>query len=409
MVNPSSLLYGPFSQIVTMDDLPSAGPLQDSQLEIVAEGGILVENGFITDIGPFEQLKGRGVHHEVPRPSVAIPGLIDAHTHACYAGSRATDYAKRVSGMTYQEIAASGGGIHDTVKSTRAASEQLLEELLLNRMSTALSDGVTTCEIKSGYGLSLDDELKILRVIKTVSKQQPVDLVPTCLAAHVRPPEFQKNCEYLDHLKNNLLPLILKEKLAKRIDIFVEENAFSVDEARAYLTHAKNLGFSVCLHADQFSRGGVTLASEINALSADHLEVSNSADALALKKSNVIPVVLPGASLGLGMHFAPARLFLDHHLPLVIASDWNPGSAPMGKLLLQAAVLGAYEHLTIAETLAAITYRAAKALELDDRGILARGKRADIAIYSLSDYREILYYQGSSLPSMVISKGIRVW
>lgn len=388
-------LIGPFKQIVTMD-----GP------EIIKDGGIVVDQSKILAVDSFEKLRNKGYRwHEIAYPAVAMPGLIDAHTHICFAGSRYKDYASRLQGLTYQEIAAKGGGILDTVQKTRAASQAELESLLIQRTQSLLKHGVTTCEVKSGYGLSVADEIKILKAIKEGSKKQPVQLIPTCLAAHVKPPEFNTATDYLNALITNLLPILIKEKLTKRIDIFVDACAFSVEEARPFLKKAKEMGFSLCIHADQFTRGGAQLAAELHAVSADHLEASTEDDLISLKKGGVIPIILPGASLGLGIPFGPARSILDHGLPLVLASDWNPGSAPMGLLLLQAAAIGAAQHLTIAETLAAITVRAAAALELNDRGILKPNMRADIIAFPCENYQEILYHQGAMLPTFVAIGG----
>lgn len=403
-----TILIGPFSQILTMDGLPKNGVIKDEQLEIIQNGGVRVKAGIIQEIGDFEGIhKAEDQIYKINIPSVLMPGLIDAHTHICFAGSRSKDYALRLSGLTYQEIARSSGGILETVTKTREASKKELVRLLEQRAGHLLTHGVTTCEVKSGYGLTLEDEIKILEAIQTASKNQSVDLIPTCLAAHIKPGEFQTNEEYLHFIAEKLFPELIQKNLSKRIDIFVEEGAFSHDEARPYLEMAKKAGFSLCIHADQFSRGGALLASEIHALSADHLEQSSEEDFLALKKNGVFPIVLPGASLGLGIPFAPARAIIDAGLPLVIASDWNPGSAPMGLLLLQAAVLGAAEKLSMAETIAAITTRAASALELKDRGLLKKGLRADMIAFPCQNYKDILYNQGALLPSYKFIKGER--
>ncbi|MDP1836261.1 MAG: imidazolonepropionase [Chlamydiales bacterium] len=386
---------GPFAQVLTLEGLPESGPISDNALKVYENAGIEITNGIISYIGPMEG---------APQNAVAMPGLIDAHTHLCFAGIRAKDYAARLSGATYQEIAAKGGGILDSVRKTREATEQELTQLTLERLKRAFSNGITTCEVKSGYGLSVEQELKLLQAIVAAGKLLQITVVPTCLAAHTLPPEFDSHNAYLVYLVDKLLPQA--RQLCSRVDIFVEKGAFGVVEAEKYLLAAKELGFEICIHADQFSRGGALLAAKVGATSADHLEQSNDEDFAALKLAGVIPVILPGATLGLGMPFPPARKILDAGLPLAIASDWNPGSAPMGDLLTQAAVLGAAQKLTMAETLAGITFRAAKALRLHDRGILAKGMRADIAIFPGADYREILYYQGSLKPSITIANGV---
>lgn len=403
------MLVGPFTQLITMDNLPPGGAIQDAQLVVIQQAGVLIEEGVIRHVGVFkEMLTSADAVTEIPFPSVCLPGFIDTHTHICFAGNRARDYAMRVSGVSYQDIAASGGGILDTVRNTRLATKDQLIDLIKERAATHLKEGVTTCEVKSGYGLSFAEEIKQLESIQEAALQIPLDLIPTCLAAHKRPPEFENNEEYLRMVMVELLPQIMKKKLSNRVDIFVDEHAFTVEQARSYLLKAREYGFEITMHADQFSHGGALLAAELKALSADHLEESTEADAKALKKAGVIPVVLPGACLGLGIRFPPARMLVNEGLPLVIASDWNPGSAPMGNLLAQAAFLGAAEHLSIAETFAGITCRAAKALSLHDRGILKQNAQADFNVYNCADYREILYYQGALKPAFVYKKGKEV-
>lgn len=399
-------LIGPFKQIVTMRNLPEKGCISDAALEIIPDGGVLFKDGIIEAVGSYKELYKEELDLiKIHFDAVLFPGWIDAHTHICFGGSRASDYAARVSGLSYQEIAAKGGGILDTVAQTRKASEHELEDLLEKKTWRLAELGITTCEVKSGYGLTLSDELKMLEAIQNVNREVRVDLIPTCLAAHVRPPEFQDNKEYLQFILDNLLPQIKNRNLAHRVDIFIEKNAFTPEEGRYYLEAAKRQGFSAIVHADQFSTGGSRLAAEIKAISADHLEQTGQEEARLLAQAGVVPVVLPGATLGLGMPFPPARMLLDEGLPLVIASDWNPGSAPMGNLIMQAAVLGAAQKISTAETLAAITIRAARALGLNDRGMIDTGLNADFAIYPVSDYREILYNQGSLYPAKVYAKG----
>lgn len=396
-----SKLIGPFKQLLTMAGLATAGPIPDDALQIQEDAGILVEDGKILAIGPFEELRKQADEvEEIEEPTVALPGLIDCHTHICYGGNRAADFARRLQGMGYQEIAAAGGGILDTVRQTRAASEESLVASMRGRLRRLEALGVTTCEVKSGYGLSVDDELKMLRAITRAAEQERIDVIPTCLAAHTVPPEAESAEAYLSQMSKRLLPEVEAQGLAQRVDIFIEEGAFSVELARPYLCRAKELGFKLTIHADQFSLGGSALAAELGALSADHLEQSGDAELAELKAAGVIPVVLPGASIGLGMSFSPARRMLDAGLPVAIASDWNPGSAPMGNLLAQAAILAAAEKLSTAETLAGITLRAAAALDLPDRGKIASGLRADLSLFPTDDYRAILYHQGELRPQM---------
>lgn len=403
------ILTGPFRQIIGMKNLPLKGALQDDQLEIIEEGGILMSEGSIQSVGRFSDMQSDLPPQNIKLlegDCVALPGMIDAHTHICFAGSRARDYSMRVGGKTYLEIAKEGGGIWDTVSQTRKASLEELKEGVLMRARLLLKNGVTTVEVKSGYGLSVEEELKMLRAIKQADEILDM-LVPTCLAAHIPPRDYEGSSNsYLYEIHSTLWPLIQKEGLANRMDIFIEEGAFGMEEARNYMLAAKDFRFDLVMHVDQFHPGGSHLAVELDALSADHLEASGDREIELLAGSDVIPIALPGASLGLGDRFTPARKLLDAGTSLVIASDWNPGSAPMGDLLTQAAILGASQKLSMAETWAAMTFRAAAALRLEDRGVIEAGKRADVVAFPTDDYREILYRQGQLRPSHVWKKGV---
>nr|WP_242920678.1 imidazolonepropionase [Pontibacter liquoris] len=406
-------LVGPFVQVLPMAGLPAAGPIADIQLQVIEQAGVLVQDGRIVKVDAYKELaqeaKEKNYQLEpVVSPMVLLPGLIDAHTHICFAGSRANDYAQRVAGKSYLEIARSGGGILDSVRKTREASLPELVLLLKQRCDRHLSEGVTTCEVKSGYGLTVEDELKMLEAIQLVNAQHALDLVPTCLAAHTLPPEFSDPRAYLQHIQEELLPQVIKQQLAKRIDIFIEDTAFTEEVALDYLLAAKALGMEVTVHADQFSTGGSRIAAAVGAVSADHLEASGEAEMALLQQAGTVATVLPGASLGLGMGYAPARKMLDSGLCLAIATDWNPGSAPMGDLLLQAALLGAAEKLTTAETLTAMTCQAARALNLTDRGTLSAGQLADMIAFPTADYKDILYFQGKLKPAMIWKNGIRI-
>jgi len=400
-------LTGPFRQIITMDHLERKGPIPDSTMKIMENGGVIIEDGLIRDVGDFEKLhkEYKVPVEEIFTSSVLTPGFIDAHTHICYAGSRAKDYAQKIQGITYQEILARGGGIYSTVEKTRKSDYDTLKNETFKRVNQHFNSGITTMEIKSGYGLSLSDEIKMLEVINSINETSTPELLTTCLAAHVRPLEFNDNETYLDYIITDILPVIKERDLSRRVDIFIEENAFQPLESQKFLEKAQILGFSATVHADQFSRGGALVAAAVSATSADHLESSQDEDIRALVDKNVTAVVLPGASLGLAMDFAPARKILDAGACLAIASDWNPGSAPMGDLLIQSALLSNFEKLTFAETVAGITFRAAYALGIDDRGILRQGKLADMISFPSDDYREILYNQGMLKPDMIWKNG----
>jgi imidazolonepropionase len=400
-------LTGPFTQILPLTGLPLKGALRDEQLHIIPQGGVLTENGLVLAVDNFEKLhrENPSAHvDEISGKHVLLPGFVDCHTHICFAGNRAKDYALRIQGKSYLEIAKAGGGIWDSVTQTREATEAQLTELLLQRVNRHLSEGITTIEVKSGYGLNVANELKQLKAIKAASHKTTASLVNTCLAAHMKPKDFNGSAtDYLNHILTDLLPQIKQQSLSNRVDIFIEESAFNSSDALHYLAKAKQMGFEVTVHADQFTTGGSAVAVKAGAVSADHLEASTDYEIKLLANSNTVAVTLPGASLGLGMHYAPARKLLDAGACLAIASDWNPGSAPMGDLLMQAAVMSASEKLSTAEVFAGLTFRAAQALNLNDRGVLTAGKRADMQAYVCSDYREILYYQGKMKATAVWS------
>lgn len=405
---------GPIRQALTLSNLPLKGALKDEQLEIIPEAGILIKNDKIHQVGNYWDLypEAQSIGAEMVNLKgdfVALPGLIDCHTHICFGGSRAQDYAMRNAGKSYLEIAKAGGGIWDTVTQTRKANLEKLVQLTLQRANRHLKDGITTIEVKSGYGLSVAEELKMLRAIQEANESTYADLVPTCLAAHIPPKDFQgTQRDYLKSISEEVFPVLKAEGLANRIDAFIEETAFTADDIHSYFQKAKEMGFDITVHADQFHAGGSLVAVDFEAVSADHLEASTDLEIALLAASDTIAVALPGASLGLGMAYTPARKLLDSGVSLAIASDWNPGSAPMGDLLMQASILGAFEKLSNAEILAAITTRAAAALNLSDRGKLAHGLIADIILFPTNDYREITYQQGRLKPSKIFKRGIEV-
>jgi len=392
-------LIGPFKQIVTLADLPLRGKISDDQIDIILNGGILIDNGLINNVGDFEILKNDNPDAEtviVEGDQIALPGFVDSHTHICFGGNRANDFAMRNAGKTYLEIAESGGGIWSSVQHTRNASEEELLKTLLERIQFLISLGITTIEIKSGYGLDVENELKMLRIIKKAQSQTPAKLVPTCLSAHLKPRDFEGgNQEYLEYILTEILPKVKEENLAERVDIFIEKSAFQPEESKEFLLKTKDLGFDITVHADQFTPGSSRIAVEVGAKSADHLEATIDEDIEFLAKSDTVATALPGASLGLGEKFTPARKLLDAGAIVAIASDWNPGSAPMGNLITQASILATFEKLTTAEVLAGMTFRAAYALSLENIGKLEPGKKADFVTFKTDNFQNVLYNQGS--------------
>lgn len=412
MHNETLKLLGPFRQILPLTGLAEKGPLKDEQLTLIEDGGILIQNDSIVKIGNYKKLLDANpscATKPISEDLVALPGFIDAHTHICFAGTRSFDYAARNNGKTYLEISKEGGGIWSTVKHTRAASQTKLVELMLPRMQKQITNGITTTEVKSGYGLNTENELKMLRAIQQANKNHALDLVPTCLAAHIIPKENGiTEKDYLQLILEEIEPQIAAEKLCNRFDIFIEDGAFTEDASLDYLTQLKARGYEITVHGDQFNAGGSKVAIAVGAKSVDHLEASGDAEIAALAQSNVIPVALPGATIGLGCDFTPARKLLDQGCALAIASDWNPGSAPQGNLLSQAALLGTFQKLSTAEILSGITYRAANALGMSDRGKLDANLKADIVAFPSNDYREILYHQGELKATHVWKNGLQV-
>ena len=409
-------LIGPFKQIVTLNNLPLRGKISDEQLEIIENGGILINSeNKIEEIGNYEVIANKTKQSLSNSPtlqfsnSVVLPAFIDCHTHICFGGNRANDFAMRNAGKTYLEIAEKGGGIWSSVQHTRNASESELLEKLLERINRLISLGITTIEIKSGYGLNVESELKMLRVMKKAQEKTEATLVPTCLSAHLKPKDFEgTSSAYLQYILTEILPKVKQGNLAKRVDIFIEKSAFQPEESRKFLEKAKEMGFEITVHADQFTAGSSRIAVEVGAVSADHLEATIDEDIEFLAKSETVAVALPGASIGLGEPFTPARKILDKNGILAIASDWNPGSAPMGNLIVQATILATFQKLTTAEVLAGITFRAAKALNLNDRGILKKGMKADFVVFETDNFQNILYNQGSLVASEVYIDGERI-
>ena len=402
-------LIGPFKQIVTLANLPLKGKINEEQLQIIENGGIIVDDETIVEIGNFETLSQQQPTIEIQRietEQILLPGFVDSHTHICFGGNRAKDFAMRLDGKTYLEIAESGGGIWSTVTQTRNKTVDELKDITLKNSVQLTKQGITTAEVKSGYALSVEGEIKMLEAINMANQETEIDLIPTFLGAHMKPKDFEgSNKAYLEILIKDVFPKLKSDQLANRIDIFVEQSAFSVEEGDYYLNEAQKQGFEITIHADQFTPGGSSLATKYNALSADHLEFSGEEEVKNLANSDVVATVLPGASIGLGMQYSPARKLLDAGCCVAIASDWNPGSAPMGNLLTQASILATFEKLSMAEVLAAITFRAAKALNLTDRGVIEKGKKADFISFSTFDYRNIIYYQGQLQPTHVWKNG----
>jgi imidazolonepropionase len=343
------------------------------------------------------------------RGGCVLPGLIDCHTHTVFAGTREHEFAQRIEGKSYAEIAESGGGIRVTVEAVRAAGHEQLVELALPRLQRMLRGGVTTVEIKSGYGLTVDDEIKMLEVIQRLNALQPVELVATYLAAHTTPREFADRPDaYLDLvLADAVLTRIRDEKLAEFCDVFCEKTAFDVERSRRVLTTAKRFGLTPRLHADQITQTGASmLAAEVGAVSADHLETIDDEGIAAMKAAGCVAVLLPGCSFFLGVGQAPARRILDADLPVALATDYNPGSAMIESLPLVMHIACTQMRLTLPEAIVAATANAAAALKREGRlGAIQTGMQADLIILDVPNHRRWLYEPGRNCVRTVIKRG----
>jgi imidazolonepropionase len=371
------------------------------ELSIIEDGAMLVRDGRIKRTGARQEIEPLiETDCEVVDAGgrVVMPGFVDAHAHPVFAGTRVDEYELRASGATYQEIAASGGGIRNTMKRTRAATQEGLVEAGKRYAAWFLRAGTTTVEAKSGYGLTVEDELKILRAIKQLDRETPLRYVPTFLGAHDVPDEYRSSREdYIKLIIEEMLPRVAQEQLAEFCDVFCEDKVFTVDESRRILTAARAAGLGLRLHADQLSlSGGALLAAELRSATADHLEHTDTKGIAALKSANVQPVLLPCSVYALGLSRYPAaREMIDAGLAVVIATDFNPGSSPTPAMPMALSLASTHLRMTPAEALTAATVNAAYTLGRGDEiGSLEAGKRADFVIHEAQDYREVAYFFG---------------
>jgi imidazolonepropionase len=401
------------SQLVTLagPPRPRIGP-EMRELSIIEDGAMIVRAGRIANVGTRREIDPL-IDHETDcfnaGGRVVMPGFVDAHTHPVFAGNRADEFEMRSQGATYQEIAAHGGGIRSTVRRTRAASIESLVEAGKRYSNWFLRTGTTTIEAKSGYGLTVDNEIKLLRAIGKVANETPLNYVPTFLGAHDIPDEFRESREdYIELLINEMIPTVGRERLAEFCDVFCEERVFSVEESRRILNAARAHGMEIRMHADQLSlSGGAQLAAELGAATADHLEHTDSAGITALKNAGVQPVLLPGSVYALGSKQYPAaREMIDAGLGLVLATDFNPGSSPTPSIPMVLSLASTQMKMTPAEAITAATVNAAYSLNRGhDIGTLEPDKRADFVVHDCVDYREIAYYFGIEHASAVFVGG----
>jgi imidazolonepropionase len=404
------------SQLVTLagENRPRVGP-EMRELAIIQDGAMLLRDGRIEAVGTrsqIEALLNSDTQIIDAGGRVATPGFVDAHTHLVFAGNRADEFEMRCSGITYQEIARQGGGIRSTVRRTRDATENELLSVAQKHARWFLRGGTTTIEAKSGYGLTVEAEMKILRVVRETEETTPLRCVPTFLGAHEVPDEFVgRTGAYIELVIDEMLPLVALHKLASFCDCFCEPHIFDQHSAGRILEAARRLGFGLRIHGDQFScSGGAMLAARLGAATADHLEHTDAASIAALAAANVQPILLPGSVYSIGSrHYAPARAMIEAGLAVVLATDFNPGSSPIASMPVVMSLACTQMKMTPAETLTAATINAAWSLNLAAQvGSLEPGKSADFVIHEAGDYREIPYFLGTQRPAMVYAKGERV-
>lgn len=390
-----------------------AGPGQ-GEVGAIADGALAWEGDTVRWAGPARELPPafRGWPAEDAGGRMVIPGLVDCHTHLAFGGWRADDFERRLRGETYLQIAEAGGGINSTVRATRALSEDALADRAAGFLREMLTLGVTTVEAKSGYGLELDAELRTLRAYRRLAESGPTRIVATFLGAHTVPPEFRDRRDaYLDLVVERMIPAVAAEGLAAFCDAFVERSAFSADEARRVFRAALAAGLVPKLHADQLtSCGGAELAAEVGAASADHLECVSEAGINALAREGVVAVSLPIATLYLGQAPQPSRRLIEAGVPVAVATDFNPGSAPSYHLPLALTLACTMQRLSPAEALKGATLFAARALRLDTRiGSLEPGKKADFAVLDAPDVTHWLYQFRPNACVRTVIGGITRW
>jgi imidazolonepropionase len=377
---------------------------------------MLVRDGAIVVTGPSDVIeKQMPSDAEVVDATgrVVLPGFVDAHAHPVFAGNRLDELELRAKGATYEQIAAGGGGIRSTVRKTRAATEDQLLAQAIKHAEWFIRCGTTTVEAKSGYGLSVEDEIKILRVVGRLNKETSVEFVPTFLGAHAIPEDFQSAPDrYVSLVIDEMLPRIADERLAEFCDVFCERGYFDVETSRKVLSAAKECGMGIRMHADQLTNGGgAELAAELGAVTADHLEQTEAPGIAAMKRAGVQPVLLPGSVYSLGRTRYPrAREMIEAGLAVVLATDFNPGSSPTPSMQMVLSLAATQMKMTPAEGVTAATINAAYSLNRGSAiGSLEAGKRANFAVFNCEDYRELAYYFGVPQTHSVYVQGERVF
>jgi imidazolonepropionase len=398
-------------QIVTVDSLGKnyKRGKELKNISVIENHSLILEDGFIKDIVPNSSLKVSTIDKIIEvKDKVILPGLVECHTHSAFTGSRTNEFKLRIEGKSYEEIAKEGGGINTTVEAVRNVSIEKLINLLAIRVNYFISQGITSLEIKSGYGLDYENELKLLQAINYLKDIFPINIIPTFLGAHTFPPEFKNNRKgYIDLLTDKLIPYISLHKLAKYCDAFCEKTAFTSTEVERIFTKAKKSGMELKLHTEQFNNiGGIELALKHNITSADHLEVLEDSKLNALGNSDIVCSLLPGVSFFLDYQYAPARKLIESNAIVALATDYNPGSSHIANLNFIMSLASLKMKMTVEETISAVTINAAKAIGLsNETGNIEINKHADFAVFDTCDYSDIVYNVGKNLNCMTIKNG----
>lgn len=382
---------------------------EQSELEVLTSHTIVIENDLIKDIVPSQSIKNPSSYEIIDlRNKIILPGLVECHTHTAFAGSRADEFKMKLDGVHYEEIAAKGGGILRTVNAVRETPLPPLVELIKPRIEEFISQGITTLEIKSGYGLDFENEIKLLHAIKILDEIFPIDIIPTFLGAHTYPKEFKANHKgYLEEITQKMIPHIAKNNLAEFCDAFCESTAFSAEEIDLIFSVAKEHGLKLKLHTEQFNNiGGIDVALKHNAVSVDHLEVLNEEDIPKLTSADIVCDLLPGVSFFLNYQFAPARKLIDSGAVVALSTDYNPGSSHIINFHLIMQIAALKMQMKIEEVINAVTINAAKSLTVNESvGSIEIGKKADFSVFNTNDYSDIIYSVGRNLNCMTIKNG----
>ncbi len=392
-----------------------------NRLQIIEKAAVYIENGIIKKVGTQKDILENFIEKGSDMSDIefisaeghaVIPGFVDPHTHFIFGGYREEEFINRLSGMEYMEIMRRGGGIQSTVNATREASRRELYDRGMNRLKSMLSQGITTVEGKSGYGLDRDCELKQLSVMKELNDSQPIDIVTTYLGGHASSDLFDNdNQRYIEFMIQDVLPCVREEKLAEFCDVFCEDSVFSIEESRKLLSCAQDMGFKLKIHADEIAAfGGAELAGELQAVSADHLLMVSDAGIEALKSNKVLATLLPCTAFCLNKPFAPARKMIDSGCAVALASDLNPGSCFANSVALMLALAVIKMNMSIEEAVTALTLNGAAAVgRADTIGSIEEGKKADMVVLDYPSYKFLVYHTGTNIVSKVIKEGRLVY